>query len=171
LTKLVCSIDTCFLIEWSRYRKRELLTKVFNYGYITEDILAEIKSEQTLEFASKLLSSGFLVIYPFKRELEESVRKIIETSIHDPRIRIIDPPEAYALAIGLREKCIVLTENKGVLRLVELYHNDFPVTVWGAYELLKFLYKKGYINNFWEELKNYTHDTHHMFPRRKLWRT
>lgn len=167
MTELIASIDTCFLIEWCRYRNRDLLVKAFKYAYVTEDVLVEVKSEKTLEFTSNLLSSGFLVIYPFRRELESIVRSIIDISINDSRIRVIDPPEAYAFAIGVREKCIVLTENKGIVRLVEFYGEKFPVKVWGAYELLKFLYERGYIRNLEDELRNYTMDTHHMFPRSK----
>ena len=166
MTELIASIDTCFLIEWCRYRRRELLTKAFRYAYVTEDVLAEIKSKPTLEFVSDLLSKGFLVIYPFRRQLESIIREIVTISVNDSRIRIIDPPEAYAFAIGLRENSVVLTENKGIIRLVELYGEKFPVQVWGAYQLLKFLYENKYIQNFEEALRNYTLDTHHMFPKR-----
>lgn len=47
----------------------------------------------------------------------------------EPQIKVIDPPEALALAIAVRENCICVTENKGVLGLVKLHRNLFNVQI------------------------------------------
>ncbi len=160
-----CSLDTCFLIDWARYRRREILAKLFDYCFIVDEIFREIKSEYTIRYISKLLEEGFLVIYPFKDRLEDIIRKLIDISARDPRIKTLDPPETYALAIGLYENAIVLTENKGVLNLTRLYPEYSNVKVWRSVEVLREAYNKGLIRDFYEELRNYEVDTGHKFPR------
>lgn len=161
---MICSIDTCFLIDWARYRKKELIGKIFKKGFITEEALEEIETESTLKFVSKLLEEDFLIIYPLKIEVRGTIEKLIDISIKDDRIKAIDPPEAFAFAIALKENCICLTENKGILRLVELYDEFSKVKVWRSFELLKQMDEKGLIK-FEEELKNYSIDTGHEFRK------
>ncbi len=153
-----------FLIDWAKYSRRELIIDLFDYCLVVDEVLNEIRSEDTIAFVSELLAKGFLVFYPFRREIEGLVREIVETSALDPRIRTLDPPEAYALAIGIREKAIVLTENKGVLNLVK-YYPRYKATVWRSYELLRELFKMGLIDSFDEETKRYEEETGHKFPR------
>jgi len=162
---LICSIDTCFLIDWARYSRREILEKLFDYCFITEDVLNEIKSELTLTYISSLLAKGFLVFYPFKRELELIVRDVIEVSVRDPRVRALDPPEAYALAIGVREGAVVLTENRGVISITKIYPQYSSVAVWRSYEVILEAYKRGIVSNFEEELRRFEVETGHRFPK------
>lgn len=165
---MIASIDTCFIIDWSKYRKRHLLEKIFDYVFTTEEVLNEVSSENTLEYVLNLMIKGFLVIYPFKTELSPIVRKALEISVSDPRIPSLDPPEAYALAIAYKENCICLTENKGVLRLVEYYNEFKKVKVWRSLELFKYLYSKGLIEDLEKELENYSRDTGHVFPKKRF---
>ena len=165
---MIASIDTCFIIDWSKYRKRHLLEKIFDYVFTTEEVLNEVSSENTLEYVLNLMIKGFLVIYPFKTELSPIVRKALEISVSDPRIPSLDPPEAYALAIAYKENCICLTENKGVLRLIEYYNEFKKVKVWRSLELFKYLYSKGLIEDFEKELENYSRDTGHVFPKKRF---
>ena len=165
---MTASIDTCFIIDWSKYRKRHLLEKIFDYVFTTEEVLNEVSSENTLEYVLNLMIKGFLVIYPFKTELSPIVRKALEISVSDPRIPSLDPPEAYALAIAYKENCICLTENKGVLRLIEYYNEFKKVKVWRSLELFKYLYSKGLIEDFEKELENYSRDTGHVFPKKRF---
>ncbi|AAL62759.1 MAG: hypothetical protein QW680_06710 [Pyrobaculum sp.] len=78
--------------------------------YIIEEVLEEVRSDKTVEFVAEGLARGFFAIYPFRRELEPLVREII--IISDPRIRRLEPPEAYAIAIGYKEGAVVLTEKR-----------------------------------------------------------
>ena len=114
------------------------------------------------------MTKGFLVIYPLKTELSPIVRKALEISVSDPRIPSLDPPEAYALAIAYKENCICLTENKGVLRLIEYYNEFKKVKVWRSLELFKYLYSINLIEDLEKELENYSRDTGHAFPKKKF---
>ena len=165
---MIASIDTCFLIDWSRYRGRRLLEEIFDYVFVAEEVLGEVKTEKTVEYISDLLAKGFLVIYPFKSELLPLVRRILEVSISDPRIPVLDPPEAYAFAIAYREDCVCLTENKGVLRLVEYYDEFREIEVWRSLELIEHLYRKGLIRDLEGELEKYSEDTRHVFPKKRF---
>ena len=108
-----------------------------------------------------------MAIYPFKDAVEGLVRRIVEASTREPRVRRIDPPEAYALAIGLKEGAVVLTENKGVLSLVKLSPEFSGVQVWRSYEVLLEAYKRGILEDLEVELKRYEKETGHRFPRRR----
>ena len=33
---MICSIDTCFLIDWSKYSGRDLLKRLFDYGFVVD---------------------------------------------------------------------------------------------------------------------------------------
>ena len=165
---MIASIDTCFIIDWSRYRKNYFLEKIFKYIFITEEIMNEISSEKTLEYLSRLLIKGFLIIYPFKTQLLSIIRRILDISITDPRIPSLDPPEAYAFAIAYKEKCICLTENKGIIRLIEYYDEFKGVKVWRSLELFKYLKNIGLIKDLERELENYSEDTGHVFPKKRF---
>ena len=162
---MIGSIDTCFLIDWARYSRRGILEEIFEYCFITEDVLDEVRSDMTIAYVSHLLAEGFLVFYPFRRELEPLVRRLVDISARDPRIRVLDPPEAYALAIGVREGAVVLTENKGVLSLVKLYPEYSGVRVWRSLEVLREAYNRGLVESLEEELRRYERETGHRFPR------
>ena len=163
---MIGSIDTCFLIDWARYRRRNILNRIFEYIFITEDVLLEVVSERTLEYVSKGLAEGFFVIYPFRREVEHLVRRAVELSARDPRVPALDPPEAYALAIAAREGAVCLTENRGVLLLVRYYEEFRHVKVWRSLELLRYAAERGLITDLEEELRIYGEDTGHVFPKK-----
>ena len=163
---MIGSMDTCFLIDWSRYSRRGLLEEAFDFVYVTEDVLREVASEETLTYVSGLLARGFLVIYPLRAEAASVARRAVEISARDPRVPVLDPPEALALAMARLEGCVCLTENKGVLRLVQYYEEFSGVEVWRSLELLEHLYRAGLIEDLEAELERYSRETGHVFPKR-----
>jgi len=164
---LIASLDTCFIIDWARYRNRRILEEIFEHGYVVEEILNEVKSESAVAYLGELMARDFLVIYPFRSALNDIVKNAVQLSMAEPQIRVIDPPEALALAIAVRENCVCVTENRGVLELVRIHPDRFNVGVWRSYEILKEANRMGVIENLSEELANYEKDTRHMFPRRE----
>lgn len=158
-------VDAKLLNEAPAWFVRRVLEEIFEYCFITEDVLDEVRSDATVAYVSHLLAEGFLVFYPFRRELEPLVRRLVDISARDLRIRVLDPPEAYALAIGVREGAVVLTENKGVLSLVKLYPEYSGVRVWRSLEVLREAYNRGLVESLEEELRRYERETGHRFPR------
>ncbi len=51
-------VDACFLIDWSRYRRRELLASLFEAILVHEEVLAQLRSPSAIDFASRLLARG-----------------------------------------------------------------------------------------------------------------
>ena len=45
-------MDTCFVIDWVRFSKREIIFEVFDLLYITTDALDELKSEEGIRWIS-----------------------------------------------------------------------------------------------------------------------
>jgi len=40
--------DTCFLIDWSRFSLRDILFELFDVVAVPEQVLAEVRREETL---------------------------------------------------------------------------------------------------------------------------
>ncbi|MGQ9721359.1 MAG: hypothetical protein ACUVXA_08565 [Candidatus Jordarchaeum sp.] len=51
-------------------------------------ILNEIKSEAAVTYIGELMARDFLVIYPFRAELNEIVRKAFQLSMAESQIRV-----------------------------------------------------------------------------------
>ncbi|RLG52018.1 MAG: hypothetical protein DRN99_07960 [Thermoproteota archaeon] len=47
---MIAVCDTCFLIDWARYSRRELVFKAFRRLLTPKQVLDEVVSERTLEF-------------------------------------------------------------------------------------------------------------------------
>jgi len=164
--------DTCFLIDWARYRRRNVLFKLFRTVFVSENVLTEIRSERTITWISDSLAKDRLSLYtPTPNELEEA-RELIEESRLQPRLPSIDLPEALCLVIGKKRGYVVLTENRGAL-LAPVFIKRFKnVKVWRALEVLLNVIKAGHIsincNNPEEIFTEYSEDTLHIFPKRAL---
>ena len=50
-------VDACFLIDWSRYRRRELLASLFEAILVHEEVLAQLRSPSAIDFASRAVHS------------------------------------------------------------------------------------------------------------------
>ncbi len=62
--------DTCFLIDWSRFRRRDLLVRLFGKIVVTQHIINEIRSDYAVEYVSSLIASDKLYIYPVTSSVE-----------------------------------------------------------------------------------------------------
>jgi len=164
--------DTCFLIDWARYRDRDLLFKIFNAVFVPESVLREIKSEATVSWVASKLAENRLALYTETEDELEEARRLIEMSRRNPRIPSIDLPEAVCLSIGRRRGYIVLTENKGAIMASELLEGYRSVTVWRALEILLAVHLAGEVevncNNPIKRFMEYQEDTLHIFPHRDL---
>ncbi len=115
--------DTCFLIDWARYRHRDILFQVFRTVFVPEDVLNEIRSENTVTWVADALAHDKLSLYtPLADEVEEA-RRLVEESRLNSRMPAVDLPEALCLAIGRRRAILFSRRIGGPSWLRELFPN------------------------------------------------
>ena len=93
-------IDACFIIDWSKYSKKELLKSLFKRVFIHEEILAQLKSERPIFLASKWLSEKFMALYPQTSLSEELFEKLAEEVRKYPEIPIHQIDERFTSKIA-----------------------------------------------------------------------
>jgi len=162
--------DTCFLIDWSRYRRRHLLFEVFRAVYVPEEVLNEVRSEALIAWISENLRRDRLALYTSTRDELNEARGLVEASRLRAQIPSIDLPEAVCLVAGKRRGYVVLTENRGAL-LAPRYIDEYRgVAVWRSLEVLLETALRGLVDyRRPEELfEEYSQDTLHLFPAKAL---
>ena len=164
--------DTCFLIDWARYRRRDILFKLFRTVFVPEQVLDEVRSETTVAWVAHGLAEGSLALYtPSHDEIEEAHR-LIELSHLHPQMPSMELPEALCLVVGRRRGYIVLTENRAALLAPRLLSDYSGVIVWRALEILLETVRRGVLepdcSNPRRLFDEYSSDTLHIFPSRAL---
>ena len=164
--------DTCFLIDWARYRRRDILFRLFRVVFVPEQVLNEVKSENTIAWIAHGLAQGVLALYtPSSDEVEEAHRLIEQSHLH-PQMPPMDLPEALCLVVGRRRGYIVLTENRAALLAPRLLRELRGVRVWRALEILLEAARRGIIrpdcDNPRSLFDEYSNDTLHIFPSKAL---
>ena len=165
--------DTCFLIDWSRFGLRDVLFELFDVVAVPEQVLAEIRREETLSWLARELGREKLQLFtPTPRQLDKAA-ELVRRSYAMPSIRRLDMPEAVCLIIGKDFDFVVLTENRGALMMAEALPDLSGVRVWRALEVLKECMKRGVLRVSDEEevismFKRYEEETLHIFPREEL---
>ncbi len=165
-------MDTCFAIDWARYRRRDILFRVFDLVYVPEEVLREVRSESTLSWMVSSLSEGHMVIFtPTTSEVEEA-RRLVEYTRSLGHVPNLDMPEAICLVAARRQGYIVLTENRAAFFVPRLIPGYQEVRVWGALEVILTAIVEGVLEPpcssptyYFDE---YSRDTLHLFSRRKL---
>ena len=164
--------DTCFLIDWARYRRRDVLFKLFKTVFVSEAILREIVSENTIAWISKSIAEDRLSLYTEDVSEIQEARDFVEESRRIPHIPSIDLPEALCIVIGRRRNYIVLTENRGAIIAASLIDRYKDVIIWKSLEILIEAIKRGVLeincSNPSEIFDEYMNDTLHFFPRDDL---
>jgi len=166
-------IDACFIIDWSRYRHRDLIKGLFDILYIHEEILAQLRSEISISFTSRLLAEGKLRLYPWTQSDEDEFLLLRSEIIANPRIPSLERPDLLCLIIARRANAILLSENIGIHRVIEFHPRYRNVKVWTALETLEHLVYRGLITLSSEEefmrfVREYEQDTNHIFRKRRI---
>ena len=165
--------DTCFVIDWSYYRRRDVLFEVFSRVLVPENVLREVEDEKTIVWLSKKLASGDMVLFtPLSEDLRKAERLALLVA-SKPHLRNIELPEAVCLVVGKRMEAVVLTENRGAWLAASTLDELLGVEVWRALEVLAEALKKGLIKASSREdvvavFNEYSRDTRHVFPTRDL---
>ena len=165
--------DACFLIDWSRYKRREILEKLFDLLLIHEETLLQLRSPPVIDYASSLLARGLLRIYPWSSDDERQYSKLREEVSLDPRVPSLERPDLLCLVIAHRTGSILLSENLGVLRVTQFHPLYSRVNVWTSLEVLENSVYRGLINissvdEFLEIVREYEEDARHIFNKRRL---
>ena len=161
-----CVLDACFVIDWSRWRRRHLIREIFSMGFMPEITLREVITEKPLRALRELILEGWLTVYPHSKELEEEAVSLILDARRDPRIPRIDPPEALCVTLARRLGSAVLTENRGIIRAYWLMREKFsPAIVLNSLRLLAYMYMRGLFSgmSFLELVEEYERDSNHSF--------
>ncbi len=164
--------DTCFLIDWARFRLRDALFGVFRTVFVPESVLREVKSENTIAWISSNLAARRLALYTeTEDEVEEARRLVLETRRMSGVVPV-DLPEALCLVAARRNGFVALTENRGAVMLPDFMDSYSGVLVWRALEVLLVAQKRGVVefdcDNPYGVFQAYESDTRHVFPRQDL---
>ena len=165
-----CVLDSCFVIDWVKWRKRDSIKQIFSIALMPETALKELATLEPLRAVREWISSGWLTVYPHFRELEDEALEFMLNARTDPRIPRIDMPEAICAVLAKRLGSAVLTENRGILRAYSLRGDLFGrATVLNSIRLIAFLHKNGFLSgSFCELVEEYESDTKHSFSRREI---
>lgn len=155
--------DSSFLIDWSRYSRRDLLTWLFDVVHVPESVLREIQLPPAVDWVAERLADGSFALFTETPEIETKARELMALSRSRP-LKAIDYPEAVCLAAGLRFGYTVLSENGGAFFAPRVL--NLGVAVWRAFEVLVEAWRRGLVQDIVEELRRYEQETLHLFRRR-----
>ncbi len=166
---MIAVSDTCFLIDWARFSRRDLLFRIFDKVLVPKQILDEVKSLTTVEFVSSYMASGSLVYFePIPSVLEEA-DQLVRESYELVEVRRLDLPEAICLVMGKRFGYVVLTENLGALILARRRSDLRSVVVWRSLEVLAEACRRGIFGGEPTELfQLFSGETKHVFNEEEL---
>ena len=86
--------DTCLLIDWANYRRRNILAELFHAIYVPEQVLDEVKSEGVLSWITTNFASGTFILFTPTGDIINEARRIIDIVAKTPWARKIELPEA-----------------------------------------------------------------------------
>jgi hypothetical protein len=155
--------DSSFLIDWSRYSRRDVLTRLFDAVHVPESALREVHLPPAIDWVSEKLAEGSFVLFTETPEIEAKARELMAASRSRP-LKAIDYPEAAFLAAALRFGYTVLSENGGAYFAPRVLGLD--VVVWRAFEVIVEAWGRGLLSELVEELRRYEREAVHLFRRR-----
>jgi hypothetical protein len=164
--------DSCFLIDWARFRHRDVLFKLFRTVFVPEAVLREVKSESTLAWIASNLAKGHLALYTETSEVVSEATDIVENSRRTQHLVAVELPEAICLVVGRRRGYVVLTENRGLILYSRTSSKYEDVVIWRALEIIAMAILRRFLrvdcNDLEARFREYEEDTKHLFPRRDL---
>ncbi len=154
--------DSSFLIDWSRYSRRDLLTRLFDVVHVPESVLREIQLPPAVDWVAERLADGSFALFTETLDVETKARELMALSRSRP-LKAIDYPDV-CLAAGLRFGYTVLSENGGAFFAPRVL--NIGVAVWRAFEVLVEAWRRGLVQDIVEELRRYEQGALRLFRRR-----
>ncbi|HDD34040.1 MAG TPA: hypothetical protein ENG30_02700 [Thermofilaceae archaeon] len=161
---MIAIADTCFLVNWLRYRDRERIFQAYSSIAVPLLVLDELGARGRAMLGGWLASRRVFLV-PRVNEYEVEALRLVEYS-HARRLPRIDPPEAYCLAVARRRGYHFLTDNKAPRYLVREVAEYRGVEVLDSLDLLVRLYGTGV--ELRRALAAYSEDTGLKFSRIRL---
>jgi len=165
---LIGVVDACFLIDWCRFRRRELVKAVFSRLYVDEEVLAQFRSEAVLELVAKWMGEGFLALVAWSTLDEEELGRLRSIVEADTRIPSLERPDLKSLVSARRMGAVLLSENLGVLRVCQYVPGYVGVKVYTSLDLLKHIVKAGQGLRLSKLIAEYEEDAKHKFSARRV---
>ena len=161
----IAVVDACFLINWSRFRYREDLFKLYPRLALPEIVLSEIRSSDAKRFMLSLATSGKLIIIPRVNLIDREALKLFTLINSIPELPRIDEPEAYGLAYAKLHGIPFLTDNAAPRIAREFLREIREVQVLDSLEVLCRLYSGEYLLL---RIKEFMRDTGIVFSKKRL---
>ena len=158
--------DTCFLLDWVRFSRRDLLFDVFTVVWLPEPVLGEVRSGDTLSWISERLAQRKLSLIPELLELRARALSLMTAVVSRLSVPLVDYPEAYCIEVGRELGAVVLTENRGALAVPRVLQDYSNVVVWRSLEVLAQAVRLGRADC--DVFDKYRDEALHEFPRRDL---
>jgi hypothetical protein len=162
-------VDSCFVIDWSKFELRDVLFEVFDVIYVTPDVLDELRSEGALAWVGEELAKGRLSIYDPSEEERAKALEFVELTRATEHYPTADFPEALGIVIAKKFNMTLLSENRAVLYAPLTFPEFSGVAVWRALDvLLEWALRRGACDEFWSLLEKYERQTKRKYSKRLL---
>ena len=163
----IAVVDSCFLINWSRFHQSADILRVFSKIVIPEPVLEEIEDVRAKKILATWIIENVVIIAPRLPSLNGMTLRIVSLSEIIPHLPRIDPPEAYCLCLAKERGYTVLTDNEATKRIKEILEEFREVEVMNSLDLLISLY--GHERTLLEKkITRFMSETGIRFSRRRL---
>ena len=156
--------DTCFLINWLRFRRRDDIFRLYQTIAIPLLVLDELGT--TRSRLAEWITSRRIIFIPRINVIEIEAIRVVELA-KTRSLPLVDPPEAYCLCIAKYRGYDVLTDNRAIKYIVREVEEFRNVKVLDSLDLLVSLY-----GSLRETLKSrvleFSSDTGIRFSQRRL---
>ena len=156
--------DTCFLINWLRYRKRDDIFNIYESIGVPLLVLDELGSRRSL--LVEWIVTGRVFFIPRISKFETEALSIIEFA-KVRRLPRIDPAEAYCLSVAKHRGYDILTDNKAIKYIVSEAEEYKGVKVLDSLDMLVVIYGD-IVDELKRAIKEYSEDTGLVFSKMRL---
>ena len=133
----VAIADTCFLINWLRFRGRDDIFRVYECVAVPLLVLDELGSRRGM--LADWIISGRAFFVPRVTSFEVEALGVVELA-RARRLPRVDPAEAYCLVVARHRGYDVLTDNRAVKYLVREVKEYGRVRVLDSLDVLVAVY-------------------------------
>jgi len=158
-------VDACFFINWSQFKQRDDIFKLFHTLIIPEIVLDEIRNSIARSYLYLLAYQRRVSIAPRVGIIDREALKLFTLINSSSILPRIDEPESYGLALALMLKLPFLTDNAAPRLATRYIEYLREAKVYDSLIVLKMLYKG---KKLITKVKKYSDDTGVIFSEERL---